>query len=42
MLVRGEEALRTLTLVEGWTFRQVRQALARKIRIKTRHGRADG
>ena len=27
-LVRGEEALRALTLVEGWSFRQVRQALA--------------
>ena len=26
-LVRGEEALRAVTLVEGWTFRQVRQAL---------------
>ncbi len=28
-LVRGDEALRTVTLVEGWTFRQARQALAR-------------
>ena len=28
-LVRGEEALRTLTLVEGWSFRQVREALGR-------------
>lgn len=28
-LVRGEEALRTITLVEGWSFRQVREALAR-------------
>ncbi len=28
-LVRGEEALRTLTLVEGWNFRQVREALSR-------------
>ena len=28
-LVRGEEALRALTLVEGWNWRQVRQALAR-------------
>ena len=27
-LVRGEESLRALTLVEGWTFRQVRAALA--------------
>ena len=29
MLVRGEESLRTVTLVEGWHWRQVRQALAR-------------
>lgn len=29
MLVRGEESLRTVTLVEGWNWRQVRQALAR-------------
>ena len=29
MLVRGEETLRTVTLVEGWNFRQVRQALAK-------------
>ena len=28
-LVRGEQALRTITLVEGWTFRQVREALAK-------------
>ncbi len=28
-LVQGEESLRTLTLVEGWTFRQVREALSR-------------
>ncbi len=27
MLVRGEESLKTITLVEGWTFAQVRQAL---------------
>ena len=27
-LVRGEEALRTVTLVEGWTFKQVRQAVS--------------
>ncbi len=26
-LVQGEEALRAVTLVEGWTFRQVREAL---------------
>ncbi|MFM9880983.1 MAG: endolytic transglycosylase MltG [Burkholderiaceae bacterium] len=35
-LVRGEESLRALTLVEGWTFRQVREALA-----KTEYLRAD-
>lgn len=29
-LVRGEESLRALTLVEGWNFRQVRAALARE------------
>lgn len=34
MLVRGEEALRTLTVVEGWTFRQIRQALAKEDQIK--------
>lgn len=34
MLVRGEEALRTLTVVEGWTFRQIRQALAKEEQIK--------
>lgn len=33
-LVRGEEALRALTLVEGWNFRQVRQALAADDQIK--------
>ena len=27
MLVRGEEALKSVTLVEGWTFKQVRAAL---------------
>ncbi len=33
-LVRGEEALRSLTLVEGWNFRQVRQALASAENLK--------
>ena len=28
-LVQGEEALRSVTLVEGWTFRQVRDVLAK-------------
>ena len=34
MLVRGEESLRTVTLVEGWNWRQVRQALARAELLK--------
>jgi UPF0755 protein len=34
MLVRGEESLRTLTLVEGWHWRQVRQALAKAEGLK--------
>ncbi len=29
MLVRGEESLRTVTVLEGWNWRQVRQALAK-------------
>jgi UPF0755 protein len=29
MLVRGEESLRTVTIVEGWNWRQVRQVLAK-------------
>ena len=33
-LVRGEEALRAVTLVEGWTFRQLRAALARAEQLK--------
>ena len=33
-LVRGEESLRTVTLVEGWSFRQVRQALAKAEQLK--------
>jgi len=28
-IVQGDEALRSVTLVEGWTFRQARQALAK-------------
>ncbi len=35
MLVRGEENLRTITLVEGWNWRQVRQALAKAELLKT-------
>ena len=34
MLVRGEESLRALTLVEGWSWRQLRQALARAEQLK--------
>lgn len=33
-LARGEEALRAVVLVEGWTFRQVRAALAREENLK--------
>lgn len=33
-LVRGEEALRSVTLVEGWTFRQVREALGKADQLK--------
>lgn len=33
-LVRGEEALRAVTLVEGWNFRQVRQALGREDQLR--------
>ena len=34
MLVRGEESLRTVTVVEGWNWRQVRQALAKAENLK--------
>ncbi|MDD0810022.1 endolytic transglycosylase MltG [Curvibacter sp. RS43] len=33
-LVRGEEALRAVTLVEGWNWRQVRAALARADQLR--------
>lgn len=33
-LVRGDEALRAVTLVEGWNFRQVREALANAESLK--------
>lgn len=33
-LARGEEALRAFTLVEGWNWRQVRQALAREEQLQ--------
>ncbi|HSW18002.1 MAG TPA: endolytic transglycosylase MltG [Ramlibacter sp.] len=33
-LARGEEALRAVTLVEGWTFRQFRAALAKEADLK--------
>jgi UPF0755 protein len=34
-LVQGDEALRTVTLVEGWTFRQFRAALKKAEYLKT-------
>jgi UPF0755 protein len=34
MLVRGEESLRTVTIVEGWNWRQVRLALAKAEHLK--------
>ncbi|MBA2960802.1 MULTISPECIES: endolytic transglycosylase MltG [Ramlibacter] len=33
-LARGEESLRAVTLVEGWTFRQLRAALAKEDSLK--------
>lgn len=33
-LVRGEESLQSLTLVEGWTFRQLREALSRSPQLR--------
>ena len=33
-LVRGEEAMRAVTLVDGWTFRQIRQALKKAEQLK--------
>jgi len=33
-LARGEEALRAVTVVEGWTFRQMRAALARADQLR--------
>jgi UPF0755 protein len=34
MVVRGEEAVRSVTLVEGWNFRQVREALRKADQLK--------
>ncbi|WP_076997762.1 endolytic transglycosylase MltG [Variovorax sp. KK3] len=34
MLVRGEEATRSIVIVEGWNFRQVRAALAKAEQLK--------
>ena len=34
MLVRGEETLRSLTVVEGWNFKQLRQAMAKADSLK--------
>jgi UPF0755 protein len=36
-LARGEEALQAVVLVEGWTFRQVRAALAEGRTAQARH-----
>ena len=33
-LIRGDESLRALTLVEGWNWRQVREALAKADALK--------
>lgn len=33
-LVRGDQALRSVTILEGWTFRQARQALAKADALK--------
>jgi UPF0755 protein len=33
-LVRGEEALRAVTLVEGWNFRQIREALSKAEQLR--------
>ena len=42
ILVRGEEATRSLVLVEGWNFRQVRAALAKAEQLKPETaGRSD-
>ena len=42
MLVRGEETLRTITLVAGWTFKQFKQALAKSDNLKlTTQGMSD-
>lgn len=38
-LARGEEALRAITLVEGWNFRQFRAALARGEQLKPDTGK---
>jgi UPF0755 protein len=41
-LVRGEEALRTLVIVEGWTFLQLRAALAKEEQLlRTTQGLSD-
>jgi UPF0755 protein len=40
-LARGEESLRAVTLVEGWTFRQLRAALAKEDSLKGDTGSLD-
>jgi UPF0755 protein len=42
MLARGEESLRTITLVEGWNFKQFKQALSKADTLKpTTQGLSD-
>ena len=42
MLARGEESLKSVTLVEGWTFKQFKQALAKAEAVKlTTQGLSD-
>jgi UPF0755 protein len=41
-LVRGEQALRMVTFVEGWTFRQMREALAKADALKPDSRAMDG
>jgi len=40
-LTRGEESLQTVVLVEGWTFRQVRAALARQPHLRQESAELD-
>ncbi len=40
-LVQGDESLVAITFVEGWTFRQMRAAIAKEADLEARHCRAD-